>query len=407
LSNQHFVPTSWRRISLESIAHVQTGIAKGKKNLTKPVDRPYLRVANVQDGHLDTREIKVITVSEKDVQRYSLRFGDVLMTEGGDFDKLGRGLVWEDQIPGCLHQNHVFAVRPIDEQLDSHFLSYQASSSYGKRYFLSCSKQSTNLASINSTQLKQFPVLLPPHREQRKIVNAVQTWDRALLLTKRLIAAKQEQRTGLMQKLLSRKLRLPGFTRPWTDICIGDFLSESRILGGNGKTARKLTVKLYGRGIQEKKNKRTGSENTKYYVRRSGQFIYSKLDFLNGAFAIIPEQLDLYESTLDLPCFDIGPGLDAKYLLNLVSRETFYSRLLCSAAGGRKARRVNPTEFLGIKIHVPELDEQTEIVRLADLLDREISLLEKQLDALKEQKKGLMQQLLTGKIRVKTTEELA
>lgn len=146
---KHCIPNGWKRLSLHQIAEVQTGVAMGKKNIKNPVDCPYIRVANVQDGHLDLTEIKTIAVSRDEVSRHSLRIGDVLMTEGGDFDKLGRGYVWEGEVEGCLHQNHVFAVRVDHSKLNPYFLSYQTGSSYGKAYFLSCSKQTTNLASIN------------------------------------------------------------------------------------------------------------------------------------------------------------------------------------------------------------------------------------------------------------------
>lgn len=146
---------------------------------------------------------------------------------------------------------------------------------------------------------------------------------------------------------------------------------------------------------------REGSENTKYYIREAGQFIYSKLDFLNGAFGIIPEELNGFESTLDLPCFDFRGHLEPMFLLNLVSRDAFYSRFLGSAMGGRKARRVNPSEFLAIQIRLPSVEEQKAIVNAIDLADHELDLLRTQLDALREQKKGLIQQLLTGKVRVK------
>jgi type I restriction enzyme, S subunit len=401
VSSKHFVPNGWKRLSLHQLALIQTGVAKGKKDIKNPVECPYLRVANVQDGHLALAEIKTISIASNEQSRYSLRCGDVLMTEGGDFDKLGRGFVWEEQIPGCLHQNHVFAVRPDSEKLDSYFLSYQAGSSYGKGYFVSCSKQSTNLASINSSQLKEYPVLLPSLQEQKAIVKVVQKWDCSIDLTERLVAAKQERRAWLMQQLLTGKRRLPGFVKSWRETCIGDFLKESRIPGSHGKSAKKITVKLYGLGVLPKADIREGSENTKYYTRKKGQFIYSKLDFLNGAFGIVPKELDGYESTLDLPCFDIRGQLEPKFLLNLVSRDAFYSRFLGSAMGGRKARRVNPSEFLAILIRLPDVEEQKAIVHAIDLADRELDLLRAQLDALREQKKGLMQQLLTGKVRVK------
>lgn len=164
---------SWETKPLDEIAFLQTGLMKGKRYEGETLFLPYLRVANVQDGFLDLREIKKIEVSASSVARYSLKKGDVLFTEGGDFDKLGRGTVWEEEIPNCLHQNHIFVVRPHKSVLDSYFLSYQAGSKYGKTYFLNCSKQTTNLASINSTQLKGFPVKLPTLSEQLQIVSTI------------------------------------------------------------------------------------------------------------------------------------------------------------------------------------------------------------------------------------------
>lgn len=162
------LPEGWKRLPLETVAQVRSGVAKGKSGLKDPITVPYLRVANVQDGRVMLNEVKDIQIERYQLERYSLEYGDVLMNEGGDYDKLGRGDVWKEQIKPCLHQNHVFAVRPNSILLDSFFLAALAASDYGKTYFLSCAKRSTNLASINSTQIKEFPVLLPPLPEQKK-----------------------------------------------------------------------------------------------------------------------------------------------------------------------------------------------------------------------------------------------
>jgi len=97
---------------LSECAEVQTGVAKGRRlTSADTISVPYLRVANVQDGFLDLSEIKRIDIRETELNRYLLQAGDVLLTEGGDFDKLGRGFVWNDELPSCVHQNHIFAVR--------------------------------------------------------------------------------------------------------------------------------------------------------------------------------------------------------------------------------------------------------------------------------------------------------
>lgn len=199
---------TWPTMPLRDVADVRTGVAKGKKGLKDAVTLPYLRVANVQDGHIDLRDVKTIDVESSQVQRYALQAGDVLMTEGGDFDKLGRGDVWDGSIAPCLHQNHVFAVRPTPEKLDSHYLAALAASDYGRQYFLSCAKRTTNLASINSSQLKAFPVLLPPLAEQQRIVKIIEAVNAKIEVLKARQANYQRLKRGLMQKLLTGEWRV-------------------------------------------------------------------------------------------------------------------------------------------------------------------------------------------------------
>jgi type I restriction enzyme S subunit len=188
---------------------------------------------------------------------------------------------------------------------------------------------------------------------------------------------------------------------------LGDLISESRVSGSGGHTARKLTVKLYGRGVVGKSERRVGSESTQYYRRKAGQFIYSKLDFLNGAFGRVPEHLDGYESTLDLPAFDFLPGVDPRWFLYFVSREEFYRGHLGLANGGRKARRVNPSDLLRVSIKLPELEEQQLIADLLDTANAEVLNCSGQLERLKQEKIALMAQLLTGKRRVRLPTEEA
>jgi len=165
-----WIPKEWEVKPLGVLAEIVSGVTLGSKiEISDGIGIPYLRVANVQDGYFDLKEVKTIRVSRLQFEKLQLKFGDVLMNEGGDFDKLGRGSVWQEEIKPCIHQNHVFRVRSRDGKLRSHFLAFWSQSEMGKKYFVLSSKQSTNLASINSTQLNRFPVALPSSIEQERI----------------------------------------------------------------------------------------------------------------------------------------------------------------------------------------------------------------------------------------------
>jgi len=205
------VPEHWSVKRLKFIATVQTGIAKGKDNAEKDtVEVPYLRVANVQDGYLDLEEVATIEVSTADLPRYLLQPGDVLMNEGGDFDKLGRGHVWHGEIGQCIHQNHVFAVRP--HGVSSEWLNTFTSSTAAQFYFMGRSKQSTNLASISSSNLMELAVPLPCEEEQRLILDELdrQTAKISALgaKTESSIALLKERRSALITAAVTGQIDL-------------------------------------------------------------------------------------------------------------------------------------------------------------------------------------------------------
>jgi type I restriction enzyme S subunit len=173
--DQLFDKPSWTWTTLGEIAEVKGGVTKDSKNQGNPayIEVPYLRVANVQRGYLNLDEVTTIRVNPEKAARLRLRSGDILFNEGGDRDKLGRGWVWEGQIEGCIHQNHVFRARLTSEAFDPYFVSMHGNS-WGQRWFETHGKQTTNLASLNLTTLKSFPVPAPSLDEQREVVTRLQ-----------------------------------------------------------------------------------------------------------------------------------------------------------------------------------------------------------------------------------------
>lgn len=165
------LPDGWAWASLDALAEVVGGVTKDTKRESTPafVEVPYLRVANVQRGHLDLSQVTTIRVPPEKVEQLRLRPGDVLFTEGGDRDKLGRGWVWEGQIDPCIHQNHIFRARLHSIEIAPRFVSWHGNT-LGQQWFSRLGKQTTNLASVNLSTLKKFPVPVPPAAEQLRII---------------------------------------------------------------------------------------------------------------------------------------------------------------------------------------------------------------------------------------------
>ncbi len=199
------LPGGWAWTNLASIAEFKGGITKGQRRRPSDMVRsvPYLRVANVQRGYLDLREIKTIEATDDEIAELRLLPGDVLFNEGGDRDKLGRGWVWNGEVPECIHQNHVFRARLRSPELQPKFVSWYGNSE-GQRYFMAHGKQTTNLASLNLTKLSALPVPVPPLAEQQRIVAEV---ERRLSIVEELeavVAANLKRAERLRQAILKR-----------------------------------------------------------------------------------------------------------------------------------------------------------------------------------------------------------
>jgi type I restriction enzyme S subunit len=155
-------PKGWPTQALAELADIGSGLTKGRKfNGTSTVPTPYLRVANVQADRLDLSEIKLIDATEDDRLKCRLEIGDLLMTEGGDIDKLGRCAMWRGEVDLCLHQNHVFRVRMEKSVVPDYAQAFMQCGA-ARGYFLRVAKRTTGIASINKTQLGQLPVWVPP-----------------------------------------------------------------------------------------------------------------------------------------------------------------------------------------------------------------------------------------------------
>ena len=201
----YVLPNTWEWVRFEGIVEISSGVTKGRKlNGKEILLLPYLRVANVQRGYLNLDIIKDIEIANDELERFELKAHDLLITEGGDWDKVGRTVIWNAEIPQCIHQNHVFKARRILSYQNEKWLEQYLNSSVARDYFANASKQTTNLASINKTQLRGCPIPIPPLLEQHRIVEQI---DRLMEFCDRLeesIEATKIKQTDLLNAIMSQ-----------------------------------------------------------------------------------------------------------------------------------------------------------------------------------------------------------
>lgn len=213
------IPVHWSCPRLKMYSTIQSGLTLGKSypqhNL---IEMPYLRVANVQDGYFKLDDIATVLLPKNEQQRYMLQNLDILVTEGGDIDKLGRGTVWRDEIKPCLHQNHVFAIRVDQRKLDQDFVAYFLASNSARKYFINTATKTTNLASTNRTHLGNLYIPMPEFEEQIAIVAHIETesakLDKGITLLEQQIAKLKEYKATLINSAVTGKIKVPGVVEP-------------------------------------------------------------------------------------------------------------------------------------------------------------------------------------------------
>lgn len=417
------VPAHWVVSPLKYIARVQTGIAKGKDNTgQKTVSVPYLRVANVQDGYLALDDVATLDIPVDVLERYRLRVGDVLMNEGGDFDKLGRGHIWDGSIDPCIHQNHVFAVRPIE--VSAEWLNAVTGTSYAQFYFMEHSKQSTNLASISSSNLMNLPVVLPPEdervailefidREVTKIDQLVDDQDRliGLLQEKRLAVASSAVTKGLKRNVPTRDSGVEWLGRipsHWQTSRLANLFSDTDERGSDELPV--LTVSIHD-GVSDDEldeealdRKVTRSDDkTKYKRVAPGDLVYNMMRAWQGGFGSV---------TVDgmvSPAYVVArprTEFPTSFVERVLRTPNAIEEMRGRSRGVTDFRlRLYWEEFKDIIVPLPPKDEVEAIMSYLEKSDRAISdtisAAEDCMSILRERRSALISAAVTGKVDVR------
>lgn len=297
-------------------------------------------------------------------------------------------------VKGAFHNNFFKLNNIID--LNSLFLFNYLNKPYTK-FLMRTYAGTSAIPDLNHSDFYSIDFNYPLIKEQNKIASFLTSVNSKINLLSHKIDLMKQYKKGIMQKIFSQNIRFKddyGNNYPeWEEKTIYNCLKESRVKGDTGDIARKITVKLWNKGVYEKEEINQGSSNTQYYKRSKGQFIYSKLDFLNCAFGILPDSLDGFQSTIDLPCFDFKEGVNKYYFLMRVSRKNFYKKYGDQANGSRKAKRINPDVFYSMPISLPSYEEQNKIASFLSSIDSKISQIDKELMYIQKFKKGLLQEM--------------
>lgn len=309
------------------------------------------------------------------------------------------GKTTENEI-GMIGSHRFPMFRPIDNRVDVDYLIAYLLTKRGTDILEAASPGGAGRnRTLGQDRFMNSKIILPPINEQKKIAEILATQDKVIALKERLLEEKKTQKKYLMQQLLTGKKRLAGFNTKWVEERIGKYLAESAIVTVPNINKR-ITVKLHLGGICHREIKAIEKEDaTIQYLRKAGQFIYGKQNFHNGAFGIIPNELDGFQSSSDLPSFDISNQINKTWFFYYCSMSDFYRKLEITSTG-TGSKRTRPDTFLDIKISFPSKEEQESIAELLSNADREILLIQNSIDEEKQKKKALMQLLLTGIVRV-------
>ncbi|MBD1396753.1 restriction endonuclease subunit S [Pontibacter sp. JH31] len=381
---------------------IRYGIVQTGENLEEGV--PCLRVIDLEYGIID--KSKLIKTSVKISQQYRdciLEVGDIVFALRGE---IGKVILIDENLAGINITRGVARISAKSE-IDSNYLYYQLQSP---------SVKSKIALQVNGTSLKEIPinglkkvVISSPKflQEQRAIAAILSTWDKGIEKLQQLITAKQKRKKSLMQQLLTGKKRFKEFTSEWQEVKYGDILKKvSRpVIWDDEELFNLISVRRRSGGLFHRESLYGYQILTKsLFTAKAGDFLISKMQILHGASGLTTEEFDgMKISGSYISVVAKNPEqLDMEFFSWLSKLPYFYHQTYIASCGVHIEKMTFDFKtFLKLSTHLPSTEEQRKIVNVLNASDKEIETLQQKLSALKQQKKGLMQKLLTGQVRVK------
>ena len=396
------MPTEWKSEKVGCLFDVQLGKMLNETARTKGEHQPYLTNYNVQWGRFDLSKLNEMHFSERDKFKFSLKKGDLIVCEGGE---VGRCAIWRGEVTPCFFQKTLHRLRPVKSDISPEYMFAYMRYISGSKLIGDLTTQSS-IAHLTREQFCKLDVALPPLPEQRKIAEILSAWDDGLEKLDALIAAKECSKKGLMQQLLTGKRRVKGFSGKWMTTKLGELFSE-RVEQGRGDLPLLSITADQGIVMRDGLVKRdTSSEDKSKYLRIApGDIGYNTMRMWQGVSALSSlEGIISPAYTVCVPSSKIN-GRFAAHFFKLSHTIDLFRRH--SQGLVDDTLNLKYSNFATIEVHVPsDVKEQYAIADILDACDEELRLLRAQRGAFDQQKRGLMQRLLIGKVRVSISKEM-
>ncbi|MGZ8946747.1 MAG: restriction endonuclease subunit S [Methylococcaceae bacterium] len=404
-------PIEWQVVQANKIcSKITKGTTPSKSEIVENSNVPFLRVNNLTfEGKLNKKnELLFVTeFAHRGILARSIAYpNDILMNIVGP--PLGKVILLPDTFSEYNLNQAIIIYRTNAKDVDVIYFLCYLKSHYAQLWLSSRSKKTSGQQNLTIELCKELPVPLPSLPEQKKIAKILSTWDNAIEKLEALIAAKRKRIKALMQQLLIGKMRIEGFDGEWKEVRLKELLHEiKRERVENPENLELLTVRLHCKGvIRSKKYPATTNQGRPYFIRKEGELIIGRQNLHNGGIGIVTREVSGCIASNAISSFETKNGVSKNFLLYRMSMPSFLTKV-DNLIGGTGQKEISVNELLKIKINAPLFNEQQKIATVLSTADKEITIHTTQLAALKQQKKGLMQQLLTGKKRVNATQVVA
>lgn len=396
-----WIPEDWEVKRLDEIGSFKNGINKSKEDFG--FGHPFINLNDVFTPSLNIKNLSLVNATKNELKQYSLQTGDVLFVRSSvKAENVGVTKVISITLPETVYSGFIIRYRTNDE-LSTIFKNHCFDEEHFRYRLKSKSTVSAN-TNINQVALSSTLLIIPNVKEQKLIGELLNSWDTAITKLDSLIKAKQQLKKALMEQLLSGKKRLAGFSGEWEEKRVEDFASEYSEKNDSNEPIEVLSCTKYDGlvpSLQYFGRQVFGDDLSKYKIVPHGYFAYATNHIEEGSIGY----QDFNKFGLVSPMYTVfktKETIDDNYLFKVLKSHKLiheYNRRMEGSIDRRGGLRWK--NFKGIKINMPHIKEQIAIAQVLNTADQEIKLLTKQHKQLQLQKKGLMQQLLTGKKRLK------